>query len=135
MSQSTDTFKQPRGYFTNPDPTYYFDIPAQPTGTDWPTDGTAPTPAALPMAPGIGRNAFYGPRYFSTDLTGVKAFGFPKMRVLGESARLELRANAYNVFNQLNLYSPVSTITDPHFGRASQVLSGRTVELEAHFKF
>lgn len=135
MSQSTDTFKQARGYFSNPDPTYYFDIPAQPTGTTWPTDGTAPTPGMLPAIPGIGRNAFYGPRYFSTDLTGVKAFGLPKMRVLGEAARFELRANAYNVFNQLNLYSPVNSITDPHFGRASSVLSGRTVELEAHFKF
>jgi hypothetical protein len=135
QSQSTDTFKQPRGYFSNPDPTYYFDIPAQPVGTAWPTDGTAPAPGALPTAPGIRRNAFFGPRYFSTDVTGVKAFGLPKMRVLGEGARLELRANAYNLFNQLNLYAPVNTITDPHFGRAGSVLSGRTVELEAHFKF
>ena len=135
QSRSTDTFKQPRGYFSNPDPTYYFAIPAQPAGTPWPTDGTAPTPGPLPFAPGIGRNSFYGPRYFSTDVTGVKAFGFPKMRALGENAALELRANAYNVFNQLNLFSPVNTITDPHFGRASKVLSGRTIELEAHFKF
>lgn len=115
--------------------TYYFDIPAQPVGTAWPTDGTAPAPGALPTAPGIRRNAFFGPRYFSTDVTGVKGFGLPKMRVLGESARFELRANAYNLFNQLNLYAPVNTITDPHFGRGGSVLSGRTVELEAHFKF
>jgi len=135
QSESTDTFKQTRGYFSNPDPTYYFAIPAQPAGTAWPADGTAPTPGPLPIAPGIGRNAFYGPRYFSTDFTGVKGFGLPKMRVLGENARLELRANAYNLFNQLNLFAPVNNITDPHFGRAGSVLSGRTVELEAHFKF
>jgi hypothetical protein len=135
QNQSTDTFKQPRGYFSNPDPTYYFAIPAQPVGTTWPTDGTAPTPGLLPAPPGIGRNAFYGPRYFQTDLTGVKAFGFPKMKVLGENARFEIRANAYNVFNQLNLFAPVNSITDPHFGRAGAVLSGRTIEMEAHFKF
>lgn len=135
QAEDTDTFKQTRGYFPNPDPTYYFAIPPQPAGTPWPTDGTAPTPGPLPTVPGIGRNAFYGPRYFDTDFTAVKAFGFPKMRVLGENARLELRANAYNLFNQLNLQNPINTITDPHFGRAGTVLGARTVELEAHFKF
>ena len=134
MDQSIDTFKQARGYFPDPGTTY-FDIPAQPAGTPWPTDGTAPTPAALPTVPGINRNSFVGPRYFDTDFTVTKAFGLPAMKVLGEHARFEVRGNAYNLFNQVNLSTVDSTITDSHFGRANTVLGSRTVELEAHFKF
>ena len=37
------------------------------------------------------------------DLTLVKAFGLPKAPVLGENARIELRVDAYNIFNNLNL--------------------------------
>jgi hypothetical protein len=57
------------------------------------------------------------------------------MKVLGEHARFEVRGNAYNLFNQVNLSTVDSTITDSHFGRANTVLGSRTVELEAHFKF
>jgi hypothetical protein len=33
------------------------------------------------------------------DVTLSKAFGLPKGRVIGENAKLELRVDAYNVFN------------------------------------
>jgi hypothetical protein len=133
-SQSTDTFKKANGNFTDGG-SAYFTMPVQPVGTTWPTDGTAPTPGALPSVPGTKRNAFYGPRYWDTDFTATKAFGLPHMKVLGENARFEIRANAYNLFNQLNLSSVDSTITDSHFGRANTVLGSRTIEMEAHFKF
>jgi hypothetical protein len=133
-SQSSSTFKQPRGNFPNASSTY-FATPVQPVGTVWPTDGTAPTPGPLPTVPGIGRNAFTGPHYFDTDFTVTKAFGLPSMKVLGEGAKFEIRANAYNLFNQLNLGSVDSGIGDTNFGRANQVLGSRTIEAEAHFKF
>jgi len=57
------------------------------------------------------------------------------MKVLGNAARFELRANAYNLFNKLNLFSPNTNITSTNFGRATSVLGSRTVEVEAHFKF
>lgn len=133
-SQSTDTFKKQHGNFPNVADTY-FDMPMQPEGTLWPTDGTAPTPGPLPSVPGVGRNSFYGPRYWDTDLTLTKAFGLPSMKVLGENARLELRANAYNLFNQLNLTGVDAGITDNFFGRANTVLGSRTIEMEAHFRF
>jgi hypothetical protein len=139
-SQSTDTFKQNNGNFPRSGPSgadgVYFLKPAVFTNaTAWPSDGTAPAPAPLPQLPGIGRNAFYGPRYFDVDATVTKAFGFPTLPVLGEQARLEIRANAYNLFNKLNLFSPQTNVLDAHFGRARQVLGARTVELEAHFRF
>src|SRR5262249_52121335 len=58
---------------------------------------------ATPTAPGVARNSFWGPRYSSVDLTLGKAFGLPRMRVLGENARIDIRANFYNIFNQTNL--------------------------------
>src|SRR6266481_145896 len=56
---------------------------------------------ALPQT-GIRRNSFTGPGYRDVDMTLGKAFGLPKAPVLGESARVEFRINAYNLFNNLN---------------------------------
>jgi hypothetical protein len=132
MGQATDTFKQDNGNFPGGGKTYF----TQPSVTNspggaWPVAPVGP----LPGLPGIGRNTFYGPRYSDVDATLTKGFGLPHMPVLGESARLEIRANAYNLFNKLNLVTPVTNINDGHFGRAGAVLAGRTVEMEAHFRF
>jgi hypothetical protein len=74
---------------------------------------------------------------------------------LGESSDLELRANFFNVFNQLNLKpfafgSDATTIgffdprgpnepgvltNNPRFGIATEGLAGRVVELQARFRF
>jgi hypothetical protein len=90
--------------------------------------------------PGIGRNSFRGPRYFSTDISLVKQIALTGLRRLGESTNLELRANFFNAFNQLNLApfgfgSGSTNITDPNFGRATDGLAGRVVELQARFRF
>jgi len=132
-SQSTDTFKTAAGHFPGGG-TAFFTAPQVVNGNVWSTD-VAPIPGPLPQTPGIGRNAFVGPRYSDTDLAMTKAFGLPSMKVLGENARLELRANAYNLFNKLNLTNIDTGITDATFGRANGVLGSRTVEVEAHFKF
>lgn len=141
-SQGTSTFEQPNGNFNKvglsnngADGTYFKAPTVVNNNHGWPTDGTAPVPTALPGLPGIGRNAFYGPHYLDTDATVTKAFGLPTLPVLGESASLEFRANAYNLFNTLNLANPQSSVTNSHFGQATNVLGSRTIELEAHFKF
>jgi hypothetical protein len=112
---------------------------------DLPNNSVAP--------PGIGRNSFRGPKYFSVDMSLVKHTrlgGF-----LGESSDLELRANFFNVFNQLNLKtfefgSDATTIgffdprganqpgvltNNPRFGIPTAGLAGRVVELQARFRF
>ncbi|HEV2214259.1 MAG TPA: carboxypeptidase regulatory-like domain-containing protein, partial [Terracidiphilus sp.] len=132
-SQSTDVFKTAPGNFPNGGQTY-FTQPSVPQGNSWSTD-VAPQPVALPQAPGVGRNTFYGPRYSDLDLAVTKAFGLPNMKFLGENARFEIRANAFNLFNKLNLANIDNTITDTTFGRANSVLGSRTIEMEAHFKF
>ena len=51
--------------------------------------------------PGLIRNSFGGPDYRDLDLNIAKAFGLPKMRVLGEGAQIEIKANMLNALNFL----------------------------------
>ena len=87
--------------------------------------------------PGIGRNSFPGPDYRDVDLNIAKAFGLPKMRVLGENARIEIKANMLNAFNLLNINpSSLSTnISNSNLGQASSALGSRTIDLQARFSF
>ncbi len=89
----------------------------------------------LPTAPGIARNSFRGPGYFDVDATLSKAFGIPKLPVLGENARLEFRMNFYNLFNKLNLASIQTDVMNSHFGEAQNGLGSRTIEMQARFSF
>lgn len=88
------------------------------------------------LLPGIGRNSFRGPRYFSVDMSLGKRTGLPS--ALGEASYLEVKANFFNIFNNLNLapfgfFSP--NIDSPDFGRARGALAGRVVEFQARFNF
>src|SRR5579859_2726620 len=122
QSQSNDSFKTAAGHFPKGGAAY-FTAPEVVNNTgNWQDINSVPTPTALPGVPGIGRNAFIGPRYSDLDLAATKAFGLPSMKVLGEGARIEIRANAFNVFNKLNLANIDSSITDSNFGRANNAL-------------
>jgi outer membrane receptor protein involved in Fe transport len=104
---------------------------------------TPPPPSGrveVPPRPGVGRNSFRGPRYFAVDATLSKRFGLPTITGIGGGAALEIRANAYNLFNDLNLrsfnFDSASTrIDNPDFGRATEALAGRVVEFQARFSF
>ncbi|MDQ3322539.1 MAG: TonB-dependent receptor [Acidobacteriota bacterium] len=95
--------------------------------------------------PGIGRNGFRGPRYFNVDLTVSKRFSLPQGLRLGENTGLDLRVNLFNAFNRLNLanfgFASDSTRINngdqpnPNFGRATNGLAGRVIELQARFSF
>jgi len=89
----------------------------------------------LPTAPGIARNSFRGPGYFGLDATLSKSFGLPTMKVLGEGAKLEFRANFYNLFNKLNLTNPQTDIMNAHIGEAQNALGSRVIEMQARFNF
>lgn len=89
----------------------------------------------VPAGPGVGRNSFRGPGYFDIDATLSKSFGIPRMRVLGENAKMEIRANFYNLFNKLNLTSPQADIYSTHFGEAGGALGARVIEMQARFSF
>lgn len=92
---------------------------------------------ARPQSPGVYRNSFNGPDYRDVDLTLSKAFGLPRMPVLGENARIEIRVDAYNIFNILN-FNPIqisNNIANSNFGQATNALASRVVTMGARFVF
>ncbi len=124
--------------------TKYFAPPKYVQGPTFPAVAPAPTP-------GIHRNSLNGPGYMDVDASLTKAFGLPKMRVLGDNAVFEVRADAYNLFNETNInggniddtigsVAPDGTITqvNSHFGlpfNGNAALGSRTVQLQARFSF
>jgi hypothetical protein len=147
-STSNDAFKTvansnfPKGANTDtPGGTAYF----SPTTTACPTPVTATNclypsgmfGATLPPVPAVHRNSWNLPGYKGVDLTLAKGFGLPKARVLGENARIELRMDAYNLFNNLNL-DPTrisNNIQSGNFGTITAGLAARVVTLGARFSF
>jgi hypothetical protein len=88
-------------------------------------------------APGIDRNSFPGPGYRDVDLNIAKAFGLPNMRLLGENARFEIKANVLNAFNLLNI-NPTSlstNIANSNLSQASSALGSRVIDFQARFSF
>ena len=129
LDYSNSRFLSAGGSFPNGGPAYF-------TPSAF-TDCTAPFPATCPapQQPGVRRNSFGGPGYIDLDATLSKSFGLPKLPVLGEAAKLELRANFFNLTNRLNLTNVDNTVTDPHFGEATGALGSRTIEVQARFNF
>ena len=87
------------------------------------------------------RNIFTGPGYSDVDLGVAKSFGFPTLPMIGEGAKLEFRANAFNAFNILNLsnFAPATAPTDilntGQFGKANTAYSGRVIEFQLRLSF
>lgn len=143
-STSNSAFRGPMNPNYGGNPTKYFLPPTYVTGPTFPA--TAPAPA-----PGIHRNSLTGPSYNDVDASLSKSFGFPNNRILGNNAVLEVRADAYNLFNKTNINSagidnlvgsanPDGTVAsvNSHFGVANAgngALGGRTVQLQARFSF
>jgi len=120
--------------------TTYFAAPTYTTGPAFPA--TVPGPA-----PGIHRDSLTGPDYNDLDGSLAKDFGLPNNRILGEHAVFEVRADAYNFFNKINLNtgsidntlgsvaSDGTVSPNSDFGVARSALAGRTVQLQARFSF
>jgi hypothetical protein len=92
---------------------------------------------SLPPTPAVARNSLNMPGYKDVDLTLAKAFGLPKMPVLGENANIEMRLDAYNLFNNLNLDpTQISNNTsNSNFGTITGALAARVVTLGIRFSF
>ncbi|HSL23626.1 MAG TPA: TonB-dependent receptor [Vicinamibacterales bacterium] len=80
------------------------------------------------------RNAFRGPSYFNTDLSLFKNLRLPWRD--GRAATVQLRVEAFNVFNRAHLNNPVSTTNDGNFGRVVSLRRDpRVIQLGAKFIF
>jgi hypothetical protein len=128
---STGTFQKTGGNFSKGALAYFTPAVASASGT--------------PPVPAVGRNSFRGPRYTGIDMSFGKRFTLPHMRVFGENAGFELKANAFNIFNKLNLtpfgFNSDSTrinngaTNNPRFGQATGALGGRVFEFVGRFSF
>jgi hypothetical protein len=94
----------------------------------------ATTTMTFPLAGGVGtsgRNAFRGPRFFDTDASLVKRFK------ITERKAVTFRAEAYNLWNNVNFSSPAVSIATPTtFGKVSSSVNGaRVMQMALRFDF
>lgn len=116
----------------------YFVPPAITPGPNFPATGGVP-----PQAPGVRRNFLTGPGYRDVDATVTKSFGLGRIKGMGEGTAIEIRADAFNLFNNLNFKPGGATnggaisdnIMAANFGQDSTALGSRTVTLQARFHF
>jgi hypothetical protein len=75
------------------------------------------------------RNLLRGPKYVQTDLS------FAKMIPLAQAVRLQVRADIFNVFNDVNFNNPNGVFGSSSFGRISGAGTMRQVQLGARLLF
>ena len=77
-----------------------------------------------------GRNAFHGPRFFSVDLSLRKSFR------IRESQTVSFRAEAYNLFNNVNFDVPNANLSEKTFGKiSSTVPNPRILQVALRYDF
>jgi hypothetical protein len=77
-----------------------------------------------------GRNSFTGPSYSNVDFSLFKYFR------IGERKSLQLRMEAYNLFNKVRWDLPGTNIQDPNFGVISSTVgTPRSLQLALRFQF
>jgi hypothetical protein len=77
----------------------------------------------------LGRNALRGPGAFNTNLSLSKVF---RVR---EKVNVELRVDAFNLFNTVEFSNPDTNIGDPSFGQISNTADPRIMQVALHVKF
>jgi hypothetical protein len=112
----------------------------------WPLNPGPTSPSSVPFG-AYDRNQFYGPHYFDTDATLLKAFGLPHM---GEATKFEVGLTAFNLLNHPNFGLPNANADAAQFGSTTVAVgpptsiygaglggdpSVRIVELNARFVF
>jgi hypothetical protein len=97
--------------------------------------GAAATDPTLRTYGTLGRNAFYGPDRTNVDMTIAK-----ETSIFRERAKLEIRADFFNLFNHAEFNNPSTTITSATFGQISSTGTGndpmtRVIQLAVRFTF
>ncbi len=77
----------------------------------------------------LSRNAFRGPSFKDVDLSLVKT------TAITEQVKLEFRADAFNLFNRLNLYNPIGEMSSPQFGQSVASFDPREIQLGLKIMF
>jgi outer membrane receptor protein involved in Fe transport len=131
------TFELPRGFELTGIATLASGLRINPvTGVDNNGDGNT-----VDRPVGFARNSFAGPAHKRLDATLLRKFA---LKNLNENARIELRAEVFNLFNNSNFYrfnnvygngaAPLATFAQPLSG-ISSVDPGRQIQFGARFVF
>jgi outer membrane receptor protein involved in Fe transport len=75
------------------------------------------------------RNSVRGPGFARTDLSLFKNIPLPR------NNRIQLRIEAFNLFNQTRFANPSGVIATPNFGRITAAEDGRIIQLAAKYSF
>ncbi|MBV8832957.1 MAG: TonB-dependent receptor [Acidobacteriaceae bacterium] len=92
-------------------------------------NGAGSTPLTYYPYGTLPRNALRGPGFLNTDLS------ISKHLIVREGMDLELRGDAFNVFNHANFQMPDVIPTDPNFGQISNTYDPRILQLALHLRF
>jgi hypothetical protein len=76
-----------------------------------------------------GKNVLRGPRYFDTDLA------FMKNTQISERFSFQFRAEAFNLFNNVNFMNPGSTVSDTGFGQITAAQDPRILQFALKILF
>ena len=77
----------------------------------------------------LPRNALRGPGRVNTDISISKNF------TIREGVKLELKGDAFNLFNHTEFQNPDTTISDSSFGQISNTYDPRILQLALHLRF
>ena len=75
------------------------------------------------------RNAYRGPGYADVSLSLSKKFA------LTPRVNTEIRVDAFNAFNRVNLSDPVTDLANSNFGKVTSQLNTRAIQLGARVRF
>jgi hypothetical protein len=86
-------------------------------------------PNAMGTFGNTGKNILRGPGQFNTNMALVKNTN------ITERFRLQFRAEAFNVFNDVNFYAPNNTLSSGSFGQITSARSPRILQLALKLAF
>lgn len=81
----------------------------------------------------LGRNTYDGPGYNNVDFTFEKFFTVPFF--FGERMKIQLRGETFNLFNRSNLTGVSSDLSSGSFGKATNQLPPRSLQLHIRASF
>jgi hypothetical protein len=105
----------------NGDPVLPSDRPTSEKVLQW-FDTSVYSPNALGTFGNSGRNTLRGPGFRNVDL------GLHKTFAMGATARLQVRIEAFNAFNWVNLGAPNTSQNSPNFGRITTAGTPRVMQ-------
>jgi hypothetical protein len=88
---------------------------------------------ALGTQGNLGRNTYDGPGYNNVDFTFEKFFTTPWF--FGEKMKIEAKGEVFNLFNRTNLTGFVSDLSSGSFGKATNQLPARSLQLHLRASF